>query len=1081
VVLPLTQRLQAAKSTLASARERDRITEALVRAAAIIAPRVGLFGVKREGLRVLAAPGSALRLTEGLVIPLPEGGPLDRAVTGQALLHLLSEPSLSFAVGQPLGIPCVFEPVLAGGRTVLMLYLDRAGVAFDTSERAAVRELCDLARQSLEALLRLLGWVVPSAPSTEPGSGDRPSRPHLSPSVTRPPEPAAPPADERAHEPGAPAAPSKSDDSGPRRSPFPGTLVARAPSEMLPPAPPPGQVPATLPDRPADEAPVADAGPAEAGDEPPDSGRPREASERPRSAARPRARQVITLVNPIRREEPSSALRSAAPREPAEPRDAGREVEATARRGAPITDEPAEPRDAERDEDATARRGAPTTDESAARRDAEREEDALAARRRAPTIEEPAAAPAVAPTAIESTAPIAGEPTDAPAEGDAFPPDSPLVARFAALAAADPDAASESRVPAPQPAAASPSSRPGPAAPPAASDRPPSRPVAVVERPPSRPVAVVERPPSRPVAVVERPPSQSQPAASQPGPELPDQNPAGLPVVDDEPAAPPTAPPRAASQPVAAASPVEAAAPPASEAAAPPAPSDLVEATGPIEPAPTDMFEAPAEAAPAAPLTEQPAAPTSTLHMPNLVAPPGTRPARRKPPEPAIEPVLVIPKSLRKQTELTAAPHPMGRRSDRDADHGAPTLSIPATLINPRSGRRRGKNEPRPEGPPTLNMPRLVRDGAPGPEAPVTAAPEAMSQETGAETPVSQAMPVEAAAPASEAIAAPAPAETATAIGDQTAAAAEPPPPSAPVDAELAPDLREPTEATELSEEEAEAAIEAYLADPADPAAMARLRALDAGGLARLAARFPGPIDLANATNFPPPSAHGPLLRACVELGPAITPHILELFASQRPQIRFYAAFLFQELRDPRCLRALGELTLDSDPDVRLIATRVLETYHRAPEFAPAAARVRAELDSRDRERQLLATEAVSTLRDTLAVPRLIDLLAVRDKHLREAALEALCSITAKHHGYRAARWRQWYAEHGSEPRILWVMDGLRHRDAAVRRWAADELVRLTGQRIPFPADADRRTRELALRAWQDWWDREGAAFTERE
>jgi HEAT repeat protein len=359
-----------------------------------------------------------------------------------------------------------------------------------------------------------------------------------------------------------------------------------------------------------------------------------------------------------------------------------------------------------------------------------------------------------------------------------------------------------------------------------------------------------------------------------------------------------------------------------------------------------------------------------------------------------------------------------------------------------------------------------------------------------APAPDTEASPSEPAAPADTAAAPPA--ATATAIADETPATAEPAAPATPppspdgsVVAALAPDLREASggppgaAAATLSEEEAEAVIEAYLAEPSD-ATMARLKALDAGGLARLAARFPGPIDLANATNFPPPSAHGPLLRACVELGPAITPHILELFASARPQIRFYAAFLFQELRDPRCLRALADLTLDSDPDVRLIATRVLETYNRSPEFASAAARVRAELDSRDRERQLLATEGVSTLRDTLAVPRLIDLLAVRDKHVREAALEALCSITAKHHGYRAARWRSWYAEHGQEPRILWVMDGLRHRDAAVRRWAADELIRITGQRIPFPADADRRARDLALRAWQDWWDREGAEFTAR-
>ncbi len=50
-------------------------------------------------------------------------------------------------------------------------------------------------------------------------------------------------------------------------------------------------------------------------------------------------------------------------------------------------------------------------------------------------------------------------------------------------------------------------------------------------------------------------------------------------------------------------------------------------------------------------------------------------------------------------------------------------------------------------------------------------------------------------------------------------------------------------------------------------------------------------------------------------------------------------------------------------------------------------------------------------------------------------------------------------------------MDGLRHRDVAVRRWAADELVRITGQRIPFPVEGDRRSRDAALKLWLEWWE----------
>ena len=231
--------------------------------------------------------------------------------------------------------------------------------------------------------------------------------------------------------------------------------------------------------------------------------------------------------------------------------------------------------------------------------------------------------------------------------------------------------------------------------------------------------------------------------------------------------------------------------------------------------------------------------------------------------------------------------------------------------------------------------------------------------------------------------------------------------------------------------------------------------------------------------SFPPPSAHGPLLRACVEIGAAITPFILDLVEHPRPQIRFYAAFLFQDLRDPRCVRPLAAHAFDPDPDVRLIATRVLESYNRVPGFVESTELIRAELKSRDRERALLASEAAGTLRDTRAVPVLIELLSVRDKQLRETALESLCSITAKHHGYRPAKWKSWYAEHGQQTRIEWVLDALRHRDTAVRRWAADELIRITGHRIAPPPDGEKPSAKYILQQWTAWWQAHAAELGE--
>ncbi|MCY0992345.1 hypothetical protein OV203_34725 [Nannocystis sp. ILAH1] len=964
MVMTLAQRLDAARATLATARERDRITEALVRAASLIAPRVALFGVKREGLRVLAAPGSALRMSEGLVIPLPEGGLLDRAVSGQGPLHLLIEPSLSFAVGQPLGIPCIFEPVLAGGRTVLMLYLDRSGVAFDPRERTVLRELCDTARQSLEALLRLLGWVVPGGtPGAGPADRTRPSIRPATPIVT-------------VDEADAPATtPPVSADS----------------SETEPPS---GETSAEPDD--SEPPPTASGAASEPG-----FGDSNSLASRLRSRGN-RGRAVITLKNPIRRDDPATVT----------PLPVRAESSALVRAQTLADEPPPPPVDEPEYEDLT---------------DDPEELDSPPPRRDGPGL---GLAPVPVPLGPEN-----GQ-------------DSPLVARFAAMFTKPPLPAVTIDL----------SDRPNtfgharsdsPEAPPASPQ--PEMPGWIATAEPSGiedplPVAAALR--SAATAAEAR--VDHDPAATLPGAPrvmLEETTRASTRDEFDE-------WPRAASD-----------TPTILDLSPPPTHEPLLVETRAAPDAKTVLD---------LPRVDSPVPPETLI--PNLVAPPGTpRAGRRRRANEAAEdePVLVIPKTLRRSGGLTATPHPMARRSDPDELEGGPTLTMPTTLIGPRSGRRRGKHDPRPDSSSSaLTMPRLVREAEADDAAaqstangiaPSEHAPEDMSPATGSKAQVDASASPAGAAEASGSVAAP-PADERPAAdelsSEEPAAAADAAPGAA------------------LDDREIDAVIEGFLQNPAEWTSVSRLRALDERGLARLAARFPGPIDLANATNFPPPSAHGPLLRACVELGHAVSPHVLALFASARPQIRFYAAFLFQELRDPKCLRPLGELAFDSDPDVRLIATRVLESYSRVPDFATVAAEIRGELESSDRDRQLLAVEAAGTLRDTLAVPRLIDLLAVRDKHVREAALEALCSITAKHHGYRAQRWRAWYAEHGQEPRIEWVIDGLRHRDEAVRRWAADELARITGQRIPFPAEGDRRSRELALRAWQAWWDSNREDFT---
>ncbi len=259
---------------------------------------------------------------------------------------------------------------------------------------------------------------------------------------------------------------------------------------------------------------------------------------------------------------------------------------------------------------------------------------------------------------------------------------------------------------------------------------------------------------------------------------------------------------------------------------------------------------------------------------------------------------------------------------------------------------------------------------------------------------------------------------------------------------------------------------------------ISELRALGEPALLRLAAQFPGPLEVLrrDLKALPPPSAHGPLVRTTIRLGADVVPHLVDLFDHPSPDVRFYAAFVFQELRDARCMRPLSELAFDTSGDVRVISMRVLETYNRAPGFVDAVRVVRAQLDSTNRTRQLYAARAVGTLRDIEAIPKLVDLLSSRDRFVQEAALESLCSITGQQHGLKPHRWKSWHVDNADRHRVEWIIESLRHRDLPVRRWAADELTRITGHRVPFSPMGDRKARDMAVQAWTDWWKTTGRA-----
>lgn len=245
----------------------------------------------------------------------------------------------------------------------------------------------------------------------------------------------------------------------------------------------------------------------------------------------------------------------------------------------------------------------------------------------------------------------------------------------------------------------------------------------------------------------------------------------------------------------------------------------------------------------------------------------------------------------------------------------------------------------------------------------------------------------------------------------------------------------------------------------------------------RIVELFPGELQrsLESLVDVRLPSEYGPLMRLCVRLGRRFGPHLLPLTKHEDVVVRRHAVLVFQELRDDRCVHALADRVGDDDPVTRELAMRVLETYHSSSRYLAGVIPIRARLATPDPATRLFATEALGTLRDVEAIAALVAQLDDDDPNLRRASLAALCSITGQQLGSKRQRWREWYAENLHRDRVSWLIDTLNYGETAVRRWAAQELVRVTGRTAdPFPADGDVHARHAAISRWRSWWAAQG-------
>ncbi len=241
--------------------------------------------------------------------------------------------------------------------------------------------------------------------------------------------------------------------------------------------------------------------------------------------------------------------------------------------------------------------------------------------------------------------------------------------------------------------------------------------------------------------------------------------------------------------------------------------------------------------------------------------------------------------------------------------------------------------------------------------------------------------------------------------------------------------------------------------------------------------QFPGIItyrEMEDPMRSPPPSEHGPLLRFIVEWGLPVVSVLMDLLDSDNPQVRFYATYLFAEIRFPDILFRIAEKLFDPEPSVREIGAKVILSYEGHREYGEITSNLRGYLSHPDTNMQLNTIEALGRLRDKFSIEPMLALLPGAPAPVGRNLTLALKLITLRDFGNHTDRWQSWWVLNSPRHRILWLIEALRHSDVDLRTDAIFELKRIVGDSFGYHPEASPEDRESSVRKWVNWWDTKG-------
>lgn len=240
------------------------------------------------------------------------------------------------------------------------------------------------------------------------------------------------------------------------------------------------------------------------------------------------------------------------------------------------------------------------------------------------------------------------------------------------------------------------------------------------------------------------------------------------------------------------------------------------------------------------------------------------------------------------------------------------------------------------------------------------------------------------------------------------------------------------------------------------PAALQELIQTPIEALPDIHSEFPGPLELDRTDPeqaLRPLQEHGPLLALIDARLYDFVPQLWACLERRSADARYYALRFLSLIRNLERRFVLVETAVDTDPQIRELALRNIETFRNSPDFLLALENFRDRLEDPDTSIRSYAIDALVKLRDHDAISFLIERLDDSDPAVRAHAHRGLQRLTFIDHGTTADAWEQWRAMHGRELPEQWLVDAMDAVEPIRRALAARALENLTGLVVNYHPD----------------------------